>query len=106
MDPGSCQPTGMGIALVVEAGDGEIDVMPETDVTAKTVLGEPAKGSADQSDLQDIGGCWERRTVVALAPRSHGPSWWTLLNRRSEWTTRICFEKFELHNGQRRDLVR
>ena len=46
----------MGIALVVEAGDGEIDVMPETDVTAKTVLGEPAKGSADQSDLQDIGG--------------------------------------------------
>ena len=54
----------MGIALVVEAGDGEIDVMPETDVTAKTVLGEPAKGSADQSDLQDIGGLLGRERLL------------------------------------------
>ena len=54
--PKSCQPTGMGIAPVVETGDGEIDVIPETDVTAKTVLGEPEKGSADQSGLPDIGG--------------------------------------------------
>ena len=31
-------------------------VIPEAEVTAKTVLGEPEKGSADQSDLRDIGG--------------------------------------------------
>ena len=46
----------MGIAPAVETGDCEIDVIPETDVTAKTVLGEPEKGSADQSDLRDSGG--------------------------------------------------
>ena len=48
--PKADQPVGEVAGLVFGAGDGGIVVIPETDVTVKTVLGEPEKGSADQSE--------------------------------------------------------
>ena len=54
--PGSGQPTGIGTAPVFVACDGVMVVMQETDVTAKTVLGEPVNGSADQSEREGASG--------------------------------------------------
>ena len=48
--PKAVQPVGEVTVPVFGAGDCGMVVIPETDVTVKTVLGEPENGSADQSD--------------------------------------------------------
>ena len=54
--PGLGHPVGEVTIPVVVAGDGGMVVIPVTDVTVKTELGEPEKGSADQSDRGGSGG--------------------------------------------------
>ena len=41
---------------LIRVGEGVMVVMPETDVTAKTVLGEPENGSADHAVRRCEGG--------------------------------------------------